>query len=55
MKNNVYPYKPQIYHIKVGFKGGGGGGAVGSKLCRHAFVMFRCLFSVVCRPSLFTL
>ena len=21
MKNNVYPYKPQFYHIKVGFKG----------------------------------
>ena len=20
-KNNVYPYKPQFYHIKVGFKG----------------------------------
>ena len=57
MKNNVYPYKPQIYYIKVGFKWGGGGGVGGgvSKLCRHAFVMFRCLFSVVCRPSLFTL
>ena len=21
MKNNVYPHKPQFYHIKVGFKG----------------------------------
>ena len=21
-KNNVYPYKPQFYYIKVGFKGG---------------------------------
>ena len=20
-KNNVYPYKPQFYYIKVGFKG----------------------------------
>ena len=20
-KNNVYPYKPQIYYMKVGFKG----------------------------------
>ena len=25
-KYNVYPCKPQFYHIKVGFKGGGGGG-----------------------------
>ena len=30
-KNNVYPCKPQFYHIKVGFKG--------SKLYRHVFVM----------------
>ena len=22
-KNNVYPCKPQLYYIKVGFKGGG--------------------------------
>ena len=33
-KNNVYPYKPQFYCIKVGFKVGGG-----SKLYRHDFVM----------------
>ena len=30
-KNNVYPYKPQFYYIKVGFKG--------SILYRHVFVM----------------
>ena len=30
-KNNVYPYKPKFYYIKVGFKG--------SKLYRHVFVM----------------
>ena len=30
-ENNVYPCKPQIYYIKVGFKG--------SKLYRHVFVM----------------
>ena len=30
-KNNVYPYKPQFYYIKVGFKR--------SKLYRHVFVM----------------
>ena len=30
-KNNVYPYKPQFYYIKVGFKG--------VKLYRHVFVM----------------
>ena len=30
-KNNVYPCKPQFYHIKVGFKG--------SKLYRYVFVM----------------
>ena len=30
-KNNVYPFKPQFYCIKVGFKG--------SKLYRHVFVM----------------
>ena len=35
-KNNVYPCKPQFYYIKVGFKGGGGGG---SKFYRHVFVM----------------
>ena len=29
--NNVYPYKPQFYNIKVEFKG--------SKLYRHVFVM----------------
>ena len=27
MENNVYPCKPQFYYIKVGFKGGGGGGS----------------------------
>ena len=32
-KNNVYPRKPQLYNIKVGFKGGG------SKLYRCVFVM----------------
>ena len=21
MKNNVYPFKPQFYYVKVGFKG----------------------------------
>ena len=31
-KNNVYPCKPQIYYIKLGFKGG-------STLYRHVFVM----------------
>ena len=31
MKNNVYPYKPQFYCIKVGFKG--------VKIYRHVFVM----------------
>ena len=31
-KNNVYPYKPQFYYIKVGFKG--------VKLYRHVFVMY---------------
>ena len=30
-KNNVYPWKPQFYYIKVGFKG--------SKLYRYVFVM----------------
>ena len=30
-KNNVYPYEPQLFYIKVGFKG--------SKLYRHIFVM----------------
>ena len=30
-KNNVYPYKPQFYYIKVGFRG--------SKLYRYVFVM----------------
>ena len=30
-KNNVYPWKPQFYYIKVGFEG--------SKLYRHVFVM----------------
>ena len=30
-KNNVYPCKPQIYYIKVGFKG--------VKLYRYVFVM----------------
>ena len=30
-KNNVYPYKPQLYYIKVGFKG--------VKLYRYVFVM----------------
>ena len=30
-KNNVYPYKPQFYYIKVGFKG--------VKLYRHVFEM----------------
>ena len=33
--NKVYPCKPQLYYIKVGFKGGGGG----SKLYRYVFVM----------------
>ena len=31
MKNNVYPWKPQFYYIKVGYKG--------SKLYRRVFVM----------------
>ena len=30
-KNNVYPFRPQFYCIKVGFKG--------SKLYRYVFVM----------------
>ena len=30
-KNNVYPFKPQFYYIKVEFKG--------SNLYRHVFVM----------------
>ena len=30
-KNNVYPYKPQFYYIKVGFKR--------VKFYRHVFVM----------------
>ena len=30
-KNNVYPYKPQFYYIKVGLRG--------SKLYRHVFMM----------------
>ena len=25
-KNNIYPCKAQFYYIKVGLKGGGGGG-----------------------------
>ena len=32
-ENNVYPCKPQFYHIKVGFKG--------STLYRHVFVMLQ--------------
>ena len=32
LKNNVYPYKPQFYYIKVGFKGING-------LLRRVFVM----------------
>ena len=36
-KNNVNPCKLQFYYIKVGFKGGEGGGR--SKLYRHVFVM----------------
>ena len=35
-KNNVYPCKLQFYYIKLGFKGGWGGG---SKLYRLVFVM----------------
>ena len=35
-KNNLYPYKPQLHHIKVGFEG--------SKLYRHVFVMKLNLF-----------
>ena len=30
-KNNIYPCKPQFYHIKVGFKG--------SKLYRYVFAI----------------
>ena len=30
-ENNIYPYKPQFYYIKVGFKG--------VKLYRYVFVM----------------
>ena len=32
-KNNLYPYKPQFYYIKVVFKG--------LKLYRHGFVMLK--------------
>ena len=35
-KNNVYPCKPQFYHIKVGFKG--------VKLYRHFFVGVKAYF-----------
>ena len=38
-KNNVYPCKPQVYYIKVGFKG--------SKLYRHVFVMMTCQCSQI--------
>ena len=50
--NNVYPCKPQFYHIKVGFVCvcvSGGGGWMGSTLYRHVFVM-NCMRS--CAPRI---
>ena len=43
-KNNVYPYKPQFYYIKVGFNKKSDyddDGLRGVKIGRHVFVM-RC-------------
>ena len=39
-EKNVYPYKPQFYYIKVGFKG--------SKLYRPVFVMRQKLMKIGC-------
>ena len=50
-KNNVYPWKPQFYYIKMGFKLEGGG-AGGSKLYGRVFVMTgRILYSHGCDVS----
>ena len=43
-KNNVHPGKPQVYYIKVGFKG------VKIILYRYVFMMTRAAFVLTKRP-----
>ena len=42
-KNNVYPYKPQFYYLRVGFKG--------SVLYRHVFVMTQIFGQILLDPD----
>ena len=39
-KHNVYPYKPQFYYIKVGFKGVKRVVKFSVYLNRHVFIMY---------------
>ena len=51
--NNVHPYKPQFYCIKVELRLGGGGGwgrGVMSKLYRHVFMMQEKTVSLYTHP-----
>ena len=49
-KNNVYFCKPQFYFIKVGFKGGRGGGGQNYKACFRDAWCLVIVFSASRRP-----